>query len=179
MSAIQFLAVGDRVRNTLTPHWPTASVIELTPTGGFKYRFDKPHELGPRYGTTDGGEVYENGVASWVRVTDQPGVSTPSTKAATMHQLRHHAETMERGAQEARAMADLMSRMPDPVGPFVIEIARALTPHGLAVINTAAARIAVQALESFEPADEEDDHPYEAAERVRGALDSLKQSIAP
>ncbi|MDB5975123.1 MAG: hypothetical protein JWR07_1883 [Nevskia sp.] len=50
------LNVGDRVRNTYARHWPNATVTELT-AGGFKWRFDEPHSIGPRHGWFQEGEA--------------------------------------------------------------------------------------------------------------------------
>lgn len=179
MSALQFLAVGDRVRNTRMPHWPSAIVTELTEDGGFKFRSDEPHSIGPRHGTVQEGEVYAAGIEGWERVSEHAAASSPATKFATAHQLRHHADTMERGAREARAMAALVAAMPEPIGVFVIEIARALQPHGLAVVNTVALRMAITALEGFESKDEDTDHKQEADDWAASAAVSLRRSIEP
>lgn len=178
MSAPLFLAVGDRVRNNLAPQWGTVVVTELTEAGGFKYRHEQPHSLGPRHGTVHEGEVFAEGLASWVRVTESHIASTPATKGAAIHQLRHNAEAMERAAQDSRKLADVLAAMPDPIGYFVIELARALKPHGLAVVSASAVELAITTLETFEP-DEGEELPVDAIEYAQRAVTSLKTSLNP
>lgn len=178
MSAPLFLAVGDRVRNTLAPQWGTVVVTELTVAGGFKYRHDEPHSLGPRHGTVLDGEVYVTGLDSWVRVTESQIASSPATKGAAIHQLRLNADAMERAAQDSRKLADVLAAMPDPIGYFVIELARALAPHGLAVVSTSAVELAITTLETFQP-DEGEEFPEEAVAYAQRAITSLKTSLKP
>lgn len=49
--------VGDKLRSTYSPSFPTATVIEITALG-FKYDLERPHLLSARLGSITGGESY-------------------------------------------------------------------------------------------------------------------------
>lgn len=176
MNHHHFLAVGDIVRPADKPEH-TAQVTRLRPDGGFDYRYDKPRDMGA-LGMFVGGSCYDAGLGGWVRVPPERGPSTPSTRYATANSLKRHADAMEQGAADARKMADMVAGMPDPIGPFVIEVSRELRRHGLAVINTSAIRLAIQAMSAYDPdKDEDEDHPEDTARAMQDAYESLKGSL--
>lgn len=57
------LRVGDHVRYVYST-WPPARILEFTERGGFRWRMDEPHSLGPRYGWVQDGEAFA--LEGWV-----------------------------------------------------------------------------------------------------------------
>lgn len=62
-------AVGDRVRDTLSPSWPEATVTAVYADGSFDWRFDRVHVSHARLGISfQEGHTTPLGVESWVKV---------------------------------------------------------------------------------------------------------------
>ena len=87
--------VGDRLRNIHAASYPPATVTEITEEG-FKYEFDYPWTLGPRLGTSTGGESYTD--EGWVVLPATP----PITEVADQNPVVNEAESVN----EERNLAD-------------------------------------------------------------------------
>jgi hypothetical protein len=91
--------------------------------------------------------------------------------------MLRQADEMAANATALRQLANAIGETPEPLGHHVISLAVALHRYGVCLVTREVLEIAKAAIEAHDPDDA--DHPREAVERQRVALQAIEQSLWP